>query len=483
MADAQFTTFGNLINGELRSSDSVTQGTNPSDRQPLWDVPLANKQDLEDAVSAARDAFLSWKTTTWEERSRLILAARDVLQANQQQMAVLLTKEVGKPIEFANIEIEHSGNFLKFNAELPQPEEKIIQDDESLRLSIRQQPVGVVAAICPWNFPLVLAIGKIATALMAGSCIIVKPSPFTPYSVLKFAELTKHLFPRGVFQVLNGGNDLGPWMCSHPGVDKITFTGSTATGKKIMANAAETLKTITLELGGNSASIVCGDVNPKIVAPQVAMGSFFNSGQYCLASKRIYVHESIYDEFLAEMVNIVKSWKVGPTSGLEEGIMLGPVQNEMQYGIVHSFFSEVVDNGYKFALGGAIPGPADAENFVVPPAIIDNPPDDSLVVKGEAFGPIVPVLKWSTDDEVLKRVNNTLTGLGGSVWSSDLARARSMAEKIESGTIWINSFEKPLPQAHLKGYKESGVGGEWGQEGLGAYLKPQVIHSYKASPV
>ncbi|KAM0326693.1 hypothetical protein ACHAQA_006564 [Verticillium albo-atrum] len=479
MAEINFTSFGNLINGELRSSTSLARGTNPSDRQPLWEIPQASKQDLEDAVTSARDAHSSWKKTSWGERRRLLLAAKDVLMANQEQLAILITKEGGKPIEFSRIEIDHTGKFLQFNAELPEPEEKIIQDDEDLRLSIRQQPVGVVAAIIPWNFPLVLAVAKIATAFVAGNCVIVKPSPFTPYSIVKYAELIKDLFPPGVLQVLNGDSNLGPWLCAHPGIDKIAFTGSSATGKKIMATAAETLKTITLELGGNSASIVCADINPKIVAPQIAVGSFFNSGQFCLASKRIYVHESIYDEFLAELVNTVKSWKIGPTSDLEEGITLGPVQNDMQYGIVHSFFREAADNDFRFALGGPIASLDDAKNFVIPPAIIDNPPDESLIVKGEPFGPIVPVLKWSTEEEVLRRVNNTLTGLGGTVWSKDVERARSIAERVESGTVWINSFEKPLPHAHLVGYKESGVGGEWGQEGLQAYLKPQVIHSYK----
>jgi acyl-CoA reductase-like NAD-dependent aldehyde dehydrogenase len=244
-------------------------------------------------------------------------------------------------------------------------------------------PIGVVGAICPWNYPLVLAVGKIVPALLAGNCVITKPSPYTPYSIIKFTEIICHIFPAGVIQAMHGGDDLGPRMCNHPAIQKISFTGSTATGKKIMASASSGLKNITLELGGNSASIIFPDVDIDIVAPQVALGSFFNSGQLCVASKRVYVHKDIYDAFLRKMVEVVKSWKVGsPTT--PGGVMLGPVQNEMQYNVVRSILKDSIDKGYRFALGGQLP--ADASSFIIPPSIVDNPPDDSLVVKAEAFG-------------------------------------------------------------------------------------------------
>lgn len=226
--------------------------------------------------------------------------------------------------------------------------------------------------------------GKIAAALITGNCVIVKPSPFTPYSILKFVELVQPLFPPGVLQALNGDDRLGPQLTTHHGIDKISFTGSTATGKKIVASAAATMKSVTLELGGNSASIICPDVDPRIVAPQVALGSFFNSGQLCVASKRIYVHEDIYDEFLQIMVETVKTWKVAPTSSLEADIMLGPIQNEMQYEIVKQFFDDSRANGHRFVLGGELSEPTDS--YIIRPAIVSEPPDDSLVVTGEAFG-------------------------------------------------------------------------------------------------
>ncbi|EXL97801.1 aldehyde dehydrogenase domain-containing protein [Fusarium oxysporum II5] len=473
-----FTTFVNTVNG-TSVAGKWTQGTDPSTTQKLWDVPVASSEDIENAISAAKTAFTQWSKTSWSERQNALLDARDVLIYHKPALAQLITKEGGKPIQFATLEVEHSINFLQFNANQEPLQEQVIQDDDELRLTIREKPLGVIAAICPWNYPLVLSIAKVAAALITGNTIIVKPSPFTPYSILKVVELLQGVFPAGVLQALNGDDKLGPALCQHPGVDKITFTGSTATGKKIAQVAGNLLKPVTLELGGNSASIVCPDVDPKIVAPQVALGSFMNSGQLCVASKRVFVHEDIYDEFLETMVNTVKEWKVAPTSTLEPGIMLGPIQNEMQYNIVKGFFQDSIENGHCFALGEK---PNDTgDSFVIKPAIIDNPPDDALVVTHEAFGPIVPLMKWKTEDEVIKRANNTLSGLGGAVWSKDVDHAQRLADRIEAGTIWINSFEKPLPQAHLAGHKESGVGGEWGRRGLSVYCQPQVIHCYKTN--
>ncbi|CAJ0543983.1 Ff.00g040240.m01.CDS01 [Fusarium sp. VM40] len=474
----EFTTFANIINGGPATGSNFTHGIDPSTKEKLWDVPAASIDDLELAISSAQTAFKSWSKTTWSHRQASLTAARDILVENKEKLAVLLTKEGGKPIQFSHMEIEHSINFIQFNASQEPIEESILQDDDELTLSIKEEPLGVVAAICPWNYPLVLAIGKLAAALITGNCIIIKPSPFTPYSILKVVELFQTVFPPGVAQVLNGDQTLGPALCTHTGINKITFTGSTATGKKISEVAGKLLKPVTLELSGNSASIVCADVDPKVVAPQVALGSFMNSGQFCVASKRIFVHEDIYDEFLKVMVETVKQWTVAPTSTLEPGIMLGPVQNQMQYDIVKGFFEDASQNGHKFALGS--PSDGSHDGFVIKPAIIDNPPDNSLVVTGEAFGPIVPVLKWRDEAEVIDRANDTPSGLGGSVWSRNIDRAQRMARQIEAGTIWINSFEKPLPHAYLSGHKESGLGGEWGRKGLSAYCKSKVTHLYKS---
>jgi acyl-CoA reductase-like NAD-dependent aldehyde dehydrogenase len=320
--------------------------------------------------------------------------------------------------------------------------------------------------------------------------VIVKPSPFTPYSILKFIEMVQEFVAPGVLQGMNGDDKFGPLMTEHPGIAKISFTGSIATGKRVMMSAARTLKRVTLELGGNSACIICPDVDVSKIAPQIALGAFYNSGQLCVASKRIYVHKDIYNELKEALVKVMQEWKTGPTS--LEGVMFGPVQNEMQYNIVKGIFEDCAANGYTFALGsGEVKG---QEGFVIQPAIIDNPPDDSRIVKEEPFGaspplfstklisvgPIVPLLAWEDEISLLERVNDTNTGLGGAVWSADIERANRLASQIEAGTVWINGFERPLAQAYMSGHKESGIGGEQGSHGLLAYMNAQVVHWYKA---
>ncbi|KAH7374606.1 aldehyde dehydrogenase [Plectosphaerella cucumerina] len=475
MTSVDFTSFSNIVAGALRSGDSAGHGVDPSTRKPLWDIPNASAKDLDDAVAAAKSAFPKWSRTHWKQRQALLRQAAELLREHGQGMAKLISAEGGKPPQFADLEVQHALRCLEFYADCEEPTPQIVQDDEELRLTLHHAPIGIVGAICPWNFPLILGVGKIAPALLTGNTVIIKPSPFTPYSIVKFTEIVAKLFPAGVLQALNGGPELGPMICEHPDIRKISFTGSTATGKKIMSSASSKLKDITLELGGNSASIICPDVDVNIAAPQVALGSFFNSGQLCVASKRLFVHEDIYDAFLKKLVEVVGSWKVGAPS--LEGVMLGPVQNEMQYKIVRDIFEDSVRNGHKFALGGL--EEADDSSYIIRPAIIDNPPDSSVVVTKEAFGPIVPVLKWSNEQDLMARVNDTESGLGGAVWSDDLVRAHRLAAQIEAGTVWINSFEKPLPQAFLSGHKESGVGGEGGKHGLFAFLKPQMIHLYK----
>jgi acyl-CoA reductase-like NAD-dependent aldehyde dehydrogenase len=270
-------------------------------------------------------------------------------------------------------------------------ESRVVEDSDDIQVTLRYVPIGVVGGILPWNMPLVLGANKIGAALITGNCIILKPSPYTPYSVTKFTELVRSVFPAGVIQALNGDDFIGPAMCKHPGIGKISFTGSTATGKKIMSSASTTLKRVTLELGGNSASIICSDVDVKLVAPQLALGSFFNAGQLCVASKRIFVHKDIYKEFMHAFTEHVKGWKTGPMSSTnaDASVMMGPVQNAMQYNIVSKIFRDSQEKGHTFALGGFI---GEGQSLVIAPTIVDNPPDDSMVVEMEAFGNNPPPL-------------------------------------------------------------------------------------------
>jgi acyl-CoA reductase-like NAD-dependent aldehyde dehydrogenase len=322
---------------------------------------------------------------------------------------------------------------------------------------------------------LILSVGKVAPALLTGNCIIVKPSPFTPYTGLKMVELAQEIFPPGVVQAVGGNNELGALLTHHPDIAKISFTGSIATGKKVMEASAKTLKRVTLELGGNDASIILPDVDIKKVAPEVVMGAFQNSGQVCVATKRIYIHDSIYKDFLQEMVNFTKSIKVGnPDDGDN---LLGPVQNSMQYEKVKGFFADSKAKGYKFAAGE--PDIASSKGFFIQPTIIDNPPSDSRIIAEEPFGPIVPTQPWSDLEEVIARANDTNTGLGACVWGSDVEKAMKVARRLEAGSVFVNSWEKPTPQAIFGGHKESGIGGEWGTTGLLAFCNAHVIHVYK----
>ena len=290
---------------------------------------------------------------------------------------------------------------------------------------------------------------------MTGNTMIIKPSPFTPYSSLKVLELAQEIFEPGVVQVIGGDDKLGPMLTAHPGIAKISFTGSIATGKKIMAACAPTLKRCTLELGGNDASIVLPDVDVKKTAPELVLGAFQNSGQVCVATKRIYIHEKIYDEMLKEMVEFTKTLKVGAP---DSGAMLGPIQNQMQYEKVKNMFKDTKDKGYKFAVGADV---VEGEGgYYVQPTIIDNPPNDSRIIQEEPFGPIVPTQPWSDEEEVIKRANNSLAGLGACVWGADVEHATEIGKRLQAGSVFINSWEKPTPQAIFGGHKESGIGGE-----------------------
>lgn len=370
----------------------------------------------------------------------------------------------------AEIEIGGAPAWVRGSTALELKEDVLVDDDEK-KVVVRYTPLGVVGAIVPWNFPVLLAIGKIAPATAAGNCIIVKPSPFTPYTALKLAELAIPCFPPGVVQVLGGDDSLGPWMTAHEGIDKISFTGSTATGKRVAAAAAATMKRVTLECGGNDPAIVCASVKDiPAVAAGVATSALLNSGQICMAIKRVYVQKSIYNEFRDAMVAHVKSLKVG--DGFAADTFMGPIQNEMQYEKVKGFMKEVSDSGLKLAMGGQH---VESAGFFIQPTIVDNPPDSAPIVHQEPFGPILPLMSFETEEEVIERANDTDMGLGASIWSGDEEEAQRMAAQIESGTVWINHHMDPSPLVPFGGHKASGMGVEWGINGLKGMCNSQTI--------
>ncbi|WP_042703524.1 aldehyde dehydrogenase family protein [Azospirillum sp. B506] len=464
------TNYRMTIGGDLVDAPASFAVLNPATRERIAEVPDAGKAQFAAAVSAARTAFKSWSLTPLAERQAAVHRIGQAIEANAESFVALLTREQGKPRPGAQWEILGAAHWCRAVAGQSLADEVLV-DDGDRRVVTRRTPLGVVGAITPWNFPVLLSIWKIAPALVAGNTIIVKPSPFTPLCMLKLAELCREFLPPGVFSAVTGGDDLGKWMTAHPGIDKIAFTGHTETGKHVMRSAAGTLKRLTLELGGNDPAIVLPDVDPKAIAPQLFWASFQNNAQFCNATKRLYVHESIYDEVLAELVAYTKTVKVG--NGADPDSMLGPIQNGPQYEKVCEYIDDCITQGYRFAGGGRVD--RDAPGWFVPVTLVDNPPEDSRIVAEEPFGPVLPVLKWRDEADVVARANATRYGLGASVWGRDLDVVQRIAERLEAGTVWCNEIHQYSPDQPFGGHKESGLGCENALDGLAEYTNWQTL--------
>ncbi|KAK6225493.1 aldehyde dehydrogenase [Colletotrichum tabaci] len=466
--------FFNVIDGQRRGSDKHHRCTDPRTEEPLWDAPIATVHDLANAVAAAQKALKAWSKTTVDERCDYLRRIVEVYTTHKEELMEIVMKETGKSRLMAQIEIGNTCDQTMYYTKV-HLEDEITSEDDKLKIVATHHPLGVVGAICPWNFPLILSNIKVVSSLITGNCIIVKPSPFTPYSVMKSIELLIDVFPPGVIQVLNGGADLGIAMTLHPGIAKISFTGTIATGKSVMANCAKTLKRLTLELAGNDAAIVTDDVDIGEVVGRVATGCFFNAGQMCVATKRVYVHESIYDEFLEKFTNEVKK-SFSIKSDATSPSLFGPVSNRMQYNSVKDIADHYKRNGYSVI---ATELPLDSKGFWVPPTIVTKPPEDSILVREEQFGPILPILTWTHEEEVIQRANLSNAGLGASVYCRDVGRAESIARKIEAGTVSINVPELPNVGGYFAGMKDSGHGGEMGKQGLLSYCYTQSLHFAK----
>lgn len=463
-----FSTFHNVINNELTQTSQTRHGINPANSQPNPLVPVSTQDDLDTAVKAAQAAFKAWSKTSFEQRRKALSAWADAIEANIGGFSKTLTMEQGKPLSQSSAEVGMAGTWIRELSSIEIPD-NVIEETDDRKIVQRHTPLGVVGAIVPWNFPILLAVSKIASAVYTGNTVIVKPSPFTPYCDLKLAELAIQFFPPGVVQSLSGDDTLGPMITEHPDIDKISFTGSIITGKRVMASCAKTLKRVTLELGGNDPAIICEDVDIDAIIPKIGILSYLCSAQICMMIKRLYVHENIYDEFLDKLVTFVKSLKVG--DGTEADTFFGPVQNKMQFDKAKDLFSTLSTENLKAALGGSIES---SSGYYIHPTIVDNPPEGSRVVQEEAFAPILPVLKWSDEDDVIERANALKTGLGSSVWSKDFDRATRIADQLQSGSVWVNSHFDVSPTAPMGGHKESGVGVEWGLTGLLGYCNSQT---------
>ncbi len=464
------TQYKNLINGEMVATSDWLDVVNPANEEVIGQVPACGADELDKAVAAARAAFKSWKKTSFEERQAACMAISGAIKENAEELYRLLTSEQGKPHAQAKGEIYGAAGMSAAQATFKL--EDVVSEDTDTRLSrTRRVPVGVVGGIVPWNFPIMMAVQKIVPALMSGCTIVLKPSPFTPLTTLRLAELIADKVPAGTVNIITGEDSLGPLITGHKDIDKITFTGSTATGKKIMEGASADLKRITLELGGNDASIVLPDADPKKVAEQIFWSSFQNAGQVCVAAKRIYIHEDIYDELSQAIAEYAKTVVVG--DGAEQGTGVGPIQNKKQYERVLELIEDAKGNGYKFLTGGD--KDPSGTGYYVPITILDNPPEDARIVAEEQFGPVMPLMKFSSEDEVIARANASDYGLAGAVWTSNPEKGVEIAEQLETGTVWINEYMHLSPFAPFGGHKQSGFGAEYGLDGLKEFTYPQVI--------
>jgi acyl-CoA reductase-like NAD-dependent aldehyde dehydrogenase len=445
---------------------------NPATGSAFAKAPECSREQLDGAMEAASRAFKAW-TRDEAKRRQVLLDCAAALQAKIGELAPILTQEQGKPLKNANEELFGASFWFKYTATLQIPVE-VLQDDASARVEVRRRPFGVVGAITPWNFPVMLAVWKIAPALLAGNTIVLKPSPYTPLSTLRLGEILRDVVPAGVLNVVSGGNELGSWITAHPAVRKISFTGSVATGKKVALAAAPDLKRVTLELGGNDPAIVLRDVDPAKVAEKLFWGAFTNCGQVCSAVKRIYVHEDLYEDLGKRLAELAKSVKVG--DGLDPASQLGPLNNKMQYERVSELVEDARKQGARAVAGGA---PVGGKGYFYQPTILTEVSDGTRIVDEEQFGPAVPLVRYRDVEDAIERANATHFGLSGSVWGADAARATEVASRLECGTAWVNTHLAILPHAPFGGAKWSGIGVENGPWGLLGFTELQTVHVAK----
>ncbi len=467
------------IAGESVNSEKTISVLNPATGETFATCAQGSVETVDHAVASARQTFPVWSALPDAERKEKMHQLGHLLEEHMGELAELITKETGKPLGGLNdvgatMELMGSIGWSHVTADIDLPVE-VIQDNDEALVEVYRKPIGVVASITPWNWPLMIAIWHIVAAMRVGNTVVIKPSENTPIATARFVELANQILPAGVLNLVAGYGELGHALSSHPDVDKVVFTGSTATGKKIMSTASGNLKRLVLELGGNDAAIVLPDVDAKTIAPQLFGAAFHNNGQTCACLKRLYVHESIYDEVCSELAVLAENVKVG--NGLEAGIELGPLQNKMQLEVVEKLAVSAKNDGGRFLAGGErLPG----NGFFFAPTIVADLTNGSDLVDKEQFGPILPVIKYSTVEEAVQLANDNPNGLGGSVWSSDEKAAAELAKRLECGTAWVNSHGNIQPDAPFGGVKQSGVGVEFGRYGLEECTTIQTLKIQRA---
>jgi acyl-CoA reductase-like NAD-dependent aldehyde dehydrogenase len=463
-------TYQLLIDGNLVAGAKSLDVINPATGKVLAVAAQADEAQAKQAIAAAKRAFGSWSKLSYADRRVYLDKFANAIEAREDEFARLLTQENGKPLVQAKGEMTRAIASLRYFA-AQEVRSKTLRETEAELIVEQRYPLGVVAAITPWNFPVLLLMFKIAPALITGNAVIAKPAPSTPLTTLLLGEVAANIVPAGVFQTIVDQNDLGSLLTSHPDIAHVSFTGSTATGKKVVGSTADTLKRFTLELGGNDVAIILDDADIAAVTPKVFQSAMTNAGQICFATKRVYVPRSMIDEFCDAFGKLARDAKVG--DGLQPGTTIGPIQNRTQYDKVVAFIDEAKMEGTLVAGGEKIAG----DGFFVAPTIFRDLPDTAPLVREEQFGPVLPILAYDDLDDAVARANNSQYGLGGSIWTSNPQRGIDVASRIESGTVWVNKhFALPF-DVPFGGAKQSGIGRQSGVEGLEDFTEVRVVNA------
>jgi acyl-CoA reductase-like NAD-dependent aldehyde dehydrogenase len=462
------------IGGETVAADSYTDIRNPANTEEVvGQAPVGTKAHLDQAVDAAAKAFESWRHSSDQDRANACNAIAQVCTDNAEELAVLLTKEQGKPLGGLGSQFEMGGSaaWAGYTGSIGL-EDKVIEDSDEKRIVQQRVPLGVVGSITPWNWPVMIAIWHIVPGVRTGNSVVIKPSPFTPLSTLRLVELINEQLPAGLVNVVSGGDDLGAELTGHSGIDKIVFTGSIATGKKVMASAAERVAPVTLELGGNDAGIMLPGTDPAQFAEGMFFGSMINSGQTCGAMKRLYVHEDDLDKTVEALVGFAGNIPMG--DGMQESSLLGPLQNERQFKRVIELVEDAKSNGGQCVIGGE---PMGGPNYFYPVTFVTGVSDGVRLVDEEQFGPVLPIITYTDIEDAIQRANGLEFGLDASVWGTDRDEATRVASRLEAGTVYINKHAEIAPNVPFGGIKCSGLGVEFGEEGLAAYTSIKIINA------
>lgn len=464
-------TYKFMIDGKLIDSEKSFEVRNPATGEVIGSAAVSSPADVENAVQSAKKAQRSWAAKSDEERKKILMDVAQVLNDNAAYLAEWITKEQGKPLAGPGsmFEMQACVGWTQVPASLDLPVEVVFEDD-TRRDELHRKPLGVVGAITPWNWPLMIAIWQIAPSLRAGNTVVLKPSEYTTIGTLEMIRLMNTVLPAGVLNVVTGDGSIGALLIENKDVNKIMFTGSTKTGRRIIDASKGNMARLTLECGGNDPAIVLPGTDAAKIAGDLFWGAFINMGQTCACAKRLYVHENDYEAVISALDAVSAQMPMG--NGMNDGIVLGPIQNKMQFDIVKSLVDDAKANGARIVRGGE---PLGGEGYFYPITLVADIDNGTRLVDEEQFGPVLPIIKYKTIEEAIEKANDSDSGLGASVWGTDLNEAARVAKQIVSGTVWINQHGAIHPMVPFGGAKDSGYGVEFGVEGLKAVTQPQII--------